>query len=68
MCLQGSRGCGCWLRQKAALILSTVVATYVVVLAGGAPWIVRALAFPILIVALIMVATSADMAPKCPKI
>ena len=47
-----------WLHQKAALILSTVVATYVVVLAGGAPWIVRALAFPILIVALIMVATS----------
>lgn len=47
-----------WLHQKAALILSAVVASYVLVLAGGAPWIVRGLAFPILIVALIMVATS----------
>ncbi len=47
-----------WLHQKAVLVCTALVASYAVVLSGGAPAIIRALAFPVLIVAVIMVATS----------
>jgi linoleoyl-CoA desaturase len=46
------------LQSKAALVLATVVASYATVLAGGLPWFVRAAAFPILLVSLIMIATN----------
>ena len=47
-----------WLHQKAMLIAFTVLVSYALVLAGDVPWVGRLLAFPVLIVALIMVATS----------